>query len=111
MAVCPDIDSELTDPGQFFDGHSIVWKRKFLSHTPGCPAALSHLGAPTTPSLCPVWEVSQAQGTICHSFKIDNTTHCYICSNPIGHYIGWGLCALFALIATVLSFRLLYKHA
>ncbi|KAK5816632.1 organic solute transporter Ostalpha-domain-containing protein, partial [Linnemannia elongata] len=54
MAVCPDIDSELTDPGQFFDGHSIVWKR---------------------------------------------------------HYIGWGLCALFALIATVLSFRLLYKHA
>ncbi|KAF9108107.1 hypothetical protein BGX29_003303 [Mortierella sp. GBA35] len=54
MAVCPDIDSELTDPGQFFDGHSIVWKR---------------------------------------------------------HYIGWALCGVFALIASVLTFRLLYKHA
>lgn len=40
MAVCPDIDSELTDPSQFFDGHSIVWKRKFLSPSSSCPVSI-----------------------------------------------------------------------
>ncbi|GJJ71048.1 hypothetical protein EMPS_03398 [Entomortierella parvispora] len=52
--VCPPSDNELSEPGTFFDGDSINWKR---------------------------------------------------------HYIGWGIAGLAALIATLISFRLLYKHA
>ena len=26
--TCPKLDLEDTDPTQFFDGHSITWKRK-----------------------------------------------------------------------------------
>ncbi|KAG0367686.1 hypothetical protein BGZ54_003438 [Gamsiella multidivaricata] len=54
MATCPNFDLEETDPSQFFDGHSITWKR---------------------------------------------------------HYIGWGIAGFCALVSTLISFRLLYKHA
>ncbi|KAI8348928.1 organic solute transporter Ostalpha-domain-containing protein [Mortierella sp. GBAus27b] len=51
---CPSLDLEDTDPSQFFDGHSITWKR---------------------------------------------------------HYIGWAVAGVCALLSTLISFRLLYKHA
>ncbi|KAF9917809.1 hypothetical protein BX616_011226 [Lobosporangium transversale] len=56
--TCPNYDLEATDPSQFYDGHSITWKRE------------------------------------------------YPC-----HYIGWGIAGICTFLSTVISFRLLYKHA
>ena len=88
MAVCPDIDSELTDPSQFFDGHSIVWKRKFLflSRLSSCPV----LFGSNTHTL--FWQVSQAQKQYANR-QCDSLLHLPQSNRPLYRMgIVWNLC-------------------